>query len=60
MAEVMNQTILVVSELRILIDPVIVLSMFRFSFFFVTVCGLFEWKRICAFLLAFVRICITA
>jgi hypothetical protein len=30
------------------IDPAIVLSMFVFSSIFVTVCGLFEWKQICA------------
>jgi len=30
------------------IDPAIVLSMFMFSLLFVTVCGLFEWKQICA------------
>jgi hypothetical protein len=30
------------------IDPAIVLSMFMFSFIFVIVCCLFEWKRISA------------
>jgi len=36
-----------------------VLSMFKLSFIFVKVCGLFEWKRICAgFSLLFVYICI--
>jgi hypothetical protein len=29
-------------------DPAIVLSMFMLSFIFVIVCGLFEWKQICA------------
>jgi hypothetical protein len=35
------------------IDPVIVLSMFMLSFIFVAVCGLFEWKRICAGFMSF-------
>ena len=57
---VFNQQILpfalVVRLLRTFIDPAvaIVLSMFMLSFIFVIVCGLFEWKRICAgFFLAF-------
>ena len=43
---------------RAFIDPAIVLFMFMLSFVVVILCGLFEWKRICAGFLSFVYICI--
>ena len=49
---------LVVSQLWAFIDHAIVLSMFMLSFIFVTVCSLFECKRICISCLFCVYICI--